>query len=177
MLIKYPFFIRLLPHLSQAPGPAGPAGPAGPSLLWTPFLHKGHPWLSLVLTSFSFHKFLENLLEALGLSPMKRHRCPCTQGWAILESQAPWSQPVHGAQGKNFCTVRAVCLIVQSCRTLCKPMDCSPPGSSVHGILQARILENTVHFLLQEIFPTQGSNLGLLHYRQILYHLSYQGSP
>ena len=33
------------------------------------------------------------------------------------------------------------------------------------------------HFLLQEIFPTQGSNLGLLHYRQILYHLSYQGSP
>ena len=30
---------------------------------------------------------------------------------------------------------------LQSCPTLCKPMDCSPPGSSVHGILQARILE------------------------------------
>jgi len=30
--------------------------------------------------------------------------------------------------------------------------------------------------LLQEIFPTQGSNLGLPHYEQILYHLSYQGS-
>ena len=29
----------------------------------------------------------------------------------------------------------------QSCPTLCGPMDCSPPGSSVHGILQARILE------------------------------------
>ena len=29
----------------------------------------------------------------------------------------------------------------QSCPTLCDPMDCSPPGSSVHGILQARILE------------------------------------
>ena len=29
----------------------------------------------------------------------------------------------------------------------------------------------------QGIFPTQGSNLGLLHYRQILYHLSLQGSP
>ena len=29
----------------------------------------------------------------------------------------------------------------QSCATLCNPMDCSPPGSSVHGILQARILE------------------------------------
>ena len=32
-------------------------------------------------------------------------------------------------------------LVSQSCLTLCDPMDCSPPGSSVHGILQARILE------------------------------------
>ena len=30
---------------------------------------------------------------------------------------------------------------LQSCPTLCDPMDCSPPGSSAHGILQARILE------------------------------------
>ena len=34
-----------------------------------------------------------------------------------------------------------VCSVTQSCLTLCNPMDCSPPGSSVHGILQARILE------------------------------------
>ena len=32
-------------------------------------------------------------------------------------------------------------LVLQSCPTLCHPMDCSPPGSSVYGILQARILE------------------------------------
>ena len=32
-------------------------------------------------------------------------------------------------------------LVTQSCLTLCDPMDCSPPGSSVHGILQSRILE------------------------------------
>ena len=39
-------------------------------------------------------------------------------------------------------TVRTcVCLVAQSCLTLCDPVDCSPPGSSVHGILQARILE------------------------------------
>ena len=31
--------------------------------------------------------------------------------------------------------------VAQSCPTLCDPLDCSPPGSSVHGILQARILE------------------------------------
>ena len=43
------------------------------------------------------------------------------------------------------------------------------------GILQARILD--CHALLQGIFPTQGSNPGLPHCRQILYHLSHQGSP
>ena len=67
-------------------------------------------------------------------------------------------------------------LVSQSCLTLCDPMDCSPPGSSVHGILQARILESC-HSLLQGIFLTQGSNPGLLHCRQILYPLSHQGSP
>ena len=34
-----------------------------------------------------------------------------------------------------------VCLVSQSCPTLCDPVDCSPPGSSVRGIFQARILE------------------------------------
>ena len=34
-----------------------------------------------------------------------------------------------------------LCLVIWSCPTLCNPMDCSPPGSSFHGILQARILE------------------------------------
>ena len=34
-----------------------------------------------------------------------------------------------------------VCVCAQSCLTLCDPMDCSPPGSTFHGILQARILE------------------------------------
>ena len=34
-----------------------------------------------------------------------------------------------------------LCLVTQLCPTLCDPVDCSPPGSSVHGILQARILE------------------------------------
>ena len=34
-----------------------------------------------------------------------------------------------------------LCLVTQSCPTLCDPMDCTPPGSSVHGIHQARRLE------------------------------------
>ena len=36
---------------------------------------------------------------------------------------------------------RHICLVTQLCSTLCNPMDCSLPGSSVHGIFQARILE------------------------------------
>ena len=50
------------------------------------------------------------------------------------------------------------------CPTLCDPMDLSPPGSSVHGILQARILTGVgCCFLLQGIFPTQGSYPHVLH--------------
>jgi len=48
-------------------------------------------------------------------------------------------------------------------------MDYSPPGSSVHGILQARILEWVA------IPFSSGSDLGLLHCRQIIYCLSHQG--
>ena len=67
-------------------------------------------------------------------------------------------------------------LVTQSCLTLCDPMDCMLPGSSVHGILQARILEWVVIPFSRGIFPTQGLKLGLPHCRQILYHLSHQES-
>ena len=53
-------------------------------------------------------------------------------------------------------------LLLSCVRLFETPMDCSPPGSSVHGILQAKILEWICHFLFQEIFPTQGSNWHLL---------------
>ena len=109
------------------------------------------------------------------------------------------------------CFVSFKVKVAQSCPTLCSPMD-----YTVHGILQARILQ-WVAFpfsralpnpgieprvptlqvdslpakpqgkpkntgmgslsLLQQIFPTQESNQGLLHCRRILYQLSYEGSP
>jgi len=56
-------------------------------------------------------------------------------------------------------------------------MDCSLPGSSVHGDSPGKNTGVGCHALLQGIFPTQGSNLGLPYCRQILYCLSYQGSP
>ena len=40
-----------------------------------------------------------------------------------------------------FMKVEVKVLVAQLCLTLCDPMDCSPPGSSVHGLFQARILE------------------------------------
>ena len=67
-------------------------------------------------------------------------------------------------------------LVAQSCPTLCDAVDCSPPGSSVHGDSPGKNTGVGCHALLQGIFPTQGLNPGLPHCRWILYQLSYQGS-
>ena len=66
---------------------------------------------------------------------------------------------------------------LQSCLTLCDPMDCSLPGSSVHGDSPGKNTGVGCHALLQGIFPTQGLNTGLPRCRQILYCLSHQRSP
>ena len=65
---------------------------------------------------------------------------------------------------------------LQSCLTLCDPMDYNPPASSVPGDSPSKNTRVGCHSLLQGIFPTQGSNPSLPHYRQILYCLSHQGS-
>ena len=83
----------------------------------------------------------------------------------------PWSPPVALLWPTSLLYILA-CVHAkssQSCLTLCDPLDCSLPGSSVHGILQARILGWVAIFLLQGIFLTQGLNPALLHFRQILY--------
>ena len=50
--------------------------------------------------------------------------------------------PTYSSEIRMFSlTVYLGCEVIQSCPTLCNPMDCSPPGSSLHGILQARVLE------------------------------------
>ena len=67
-----------------------------------------------------------------------------------------------------LCERKVKVLVDQSHPALCNAMDCSPPGKNT-GV--------GCHFLLQGIFPTQGLDPGLLHCRQILYHLSHQGSP
>ena len=74
----------------------------------------------------------------------------------------------------THCTV--LCLVAQWCPTLCDPMDCSPPGSSVHGDSPGKNTRVGCHTLLQGIFPTQESDPGIWHCRRILYSLSHQGS-
>ena len=68
-------------------------------------------------------------------------------------------------------------MLTQSCSTICNPMDCTLSGSSVHRDSPGNNTGMCGHALLQGIFPTWGSNPGRLHCRQILYHLSHQGSP
>ena len=64
-----------------------------------------------------------------------------------------------------------LCLGAQLCPTLCGPMDCSPPGSFVHGDSPGKNTGVGCHAL------SMGINPGLLHCRRILYCLSHQRKP
>ena len=79
-----------------------------------------------------------------------------------------------------------VCVCAQSCPTLCNPMDCNPPGSSVHGIFQARILEwvaisssrgsspprNRTHVLFHLLY-LQADSLPLSYLESFLFLIRY----
>ena len=80
------------------------------------------------------------------LSRFSRVRLCATPQMAAHQLPRPWDSP-----GKNTgvgCHFLLQCMkvksereVAQSCPTLSDPMDCSPPGSSIHGIFQARVLE------------------------------------
>ena len=77
------------------------------------------------------------------------------------------------AKSATYC----VCVLVaQLCLTLCNPMDCRPPGSSVHRILQATTLGWVVMRFSNDL-TNPGIEPGSLHCTQLLYHLSYPRSP
>ena len=75
--------------------------------------------------------------------------------WAAISFSNAWKWKVK---------VKSQSEVAQSCPTLSNPMDCSPPGSSVHGILQARVLEWGAiafsHFKHQVLFYTFSKALG-----------------
>ena len=67
--------------------------------------------------------------------------------------------------------------VAQLCPTLVDPMDSSLHQAPPPWDFQGKNTGVGCHLLFQGIFPTQGSNPGLLHWRQMLYCLSHQGSP
>ena len=73
--------------------------------------------------------------------------------------------------------IMCVCSVAQSRLIPCNPMDCSPPGSSVQGILQARILEWVAISFSRGSFLTQGLNLCLLHWQADSLPLNHLESP
>ena len=87
------------------------------------------------------------LLLLLLLSRFSRVRlCETPQTAAHQAPHHPWDSPgKNTGVGCHFLLqcrkVKSESEVAQSCRTHCNPMDCSPPGSSIHGILQARVLE------------------------------------
>ena len=73
--------------------------------------------------------------------------------------------------GKTKVKVKWKWKLLSLCPTLCDPMDCSLPSSSIRGFFQARMLEWVAISFSRGFFPTEGLNPGLVHCGQVLYHL------
>ena len=134
-----------------------------------------HPYMTtgktIALTRWNFVDKVMSLLLNM-LSRLVITFLPRSKHLFISWLQSPSAVILEPRKIKSA-TVSTVGLIAQ---LGCNPMDYSPLGSSVHGILQGRILEWINCFLLQGLFLTQGSNPGFMHCRQILYSLSHQVS-
>ena len=98
--------------------------------------------------------------------------CPNTLGQV-----SPMNKDILLHNQRKFHGYIVLCLVAQSCPVVCDPVDCNPPGFSVHMDSLGKNTRVGCHALLQGIFPTQELNQGLLHYRWILQQLSHQGSP
>ena len=69
-----------------------------------------------------------------------------------------------------------LCMCAQSCLTLCDPIDYSPPGSTVHGISQARILERvTISYSTESSWPKDQTRVSCIS-RWILHHWATRGT-
>ena len=105
------------------------------------------PWTTYSPPGFSLHGILQaRILEWIAISfsrgssqPRHQTQISCIPGrfFAIWATREVLSYILHLC----FVLSKQVSKVAQSGPTLCNPMDCGPPGSSVHGILQATILE------------------------------------
>ena len=111
---------------------------------------------------------------------MDKESVACCSPWVCKEQDTTERLNLNlSSQIQNFTlSFIFVCVLVaQPCLTLCDLMNCNPPGSSLHGILQARILK-WVAFHSPGDLPDPGIKPGLpVLQADFFYHLSYQGSP
>ena len=102
--------------------------------------------------------------------PTSEWLCVYTESWR--EGHREPSTPLYSASSEGSHRLHA-CVCAHSSPTLCDPKDCSPPGFSVHGIFQARTLEQVaISYSRGSSWPRDGSNLHLLSScigRQILF--------
>ena len=91
-----------------------------------------------------------------------------------LESRDGMYSCISGTEEWSWNIVKVKVLVAQSCQILCDPMDCSPQGSSVHGILQARILEWVATPFSRESFDSEIKPGSPVLQADLL---SHQGSP
>ena len=95
-------------------------------------------------------------------------------GFYVENSKTLHNKKEIKALGRKPAAVAATSL--QLCLTLCNPMDCNLPGSSIHAILQARILEWVVMLSARRSSqPWDRTQVSLI--AGVLYYLSQQGSP
>ena len=83
----------------------------------------------------------------------------------------------HGKETVCVCVCAHMCSVTQSCPPDCDPTDCSPPGYSVHGIFQARILEWVAIFPSPEDLPDPGIKPVSPALAGIFFTTDHQGSP
>ena len=108
--------------------------------------------------------------DSLGLWQHHSSLCLCSCGFSPWPRVLIWPSSFLHMRTPIVLDVKVKA--AQSCLTLCNPVD-----HTVHGILQARILEWVAFPFSRRSSPTQGSNPGLQHCRQILYQLSHKGNP
>ena len=118
-----------------------------------------HPAISCPSNEFTCSENNERFIYC-----MQNFYCICKNPYFCIYLKFSLSRIIRWA----LCSLCVYFKSLQSCSTLCDPMDCSTSGSSVHGILQAKNTGVGCWSLLQGIFPTQGLNsclLRLLHWQ------------
>ena len=130
------------------------------------------PWGKLWTTGYKKTKSATATFEELG-AKAGYYACPLH----MMPPKGCANHLSHPSRLPSGLAPESEVLVAQSCPALCDPMDCKAPRLLCLSNSSGKYTGVSSHSLLQGIFLTQGSNLGLLHCRQILYRVSHQGSP